>query len=364
MKKLRIAQIAPLWYKIPPEKYGGIELIVYNLTEELVRRGHKVTLFASGDSETSAKLFSVCPRSLKRDGVEWTNLKYNLLNLSEAFSRQEQFDIMHSHMDLYDLYFTPFLKTPVVSTMHNRLMIDKIMINGRMQDKGVERLNIYRHFHNHNIVTISNAQKKLSRVKMNFVGTVYNGIDIKQFKYNSKGSDHFIWIGRASADKGMENAVLFAKKAKVKLVLAGRVESENEKIFFNQKIKPHIDGKMIKFIGEISVKQKSDFFGNAKALLYLMKWDEPFGLVMAEALACGTPVIAFDRGSASEIIEHGKTGYVVNSIGEVGKAVNNINKINRQDCRLSVEKKFNIAKMADGYEEIYSKLIFNQTGKR
>ncbi len=142
MKKIRIAQIAPLWYKIPPEKYGGIELIVSSLTEELVRRGHKVTLFASGDSETSANLFSVCPRGLKKDGVEWTNLKHNLLNLSEAFSRQEQFDIIHSHVDLYDLYFTPFLKTPMVSTMHNRLMIDKIMINGKLQYKGTVRLSI------------------------------------------------------------------------------------------------------------------------------------------------------------------------------------------------------------------------------
>ncbi len=357
MKKLRIAQIAPLWYKIPPEKYGGIELIVYNLTEGLVKRGHKVTLFASGDSKTSARLFSVYPRYLRKDGIEWVNQKYTLLNLSEAFKREDEFDIIHSHVDLYDLFFTPFVKKPVVSTMHNRLMIDKVRIGKQIKYKGKERIDIYRHFRRHNIITISKAQKKLSDVKMNFVGTVYNGIDIRKLKYNSKGSDHFIWIGRMHKDKGVENAIKAAEKSKMKLVLAGRVKHEAEKKYFKERIKPHIDGKKIKFEGEITVKQKAEFFGRAKALLYPIEWDEPFGLVMTEAMACGTPVIAFARGSVPEIVEDGKTGFVVKSINGIVKAMREIDKIDRKECRRLVERKFSIDKMVESYEKIYRRLI-------
>ncbi len=358
MKKLKIAQIAPLWYKIPPEKYGGIELIVHSLTEGLVERGHKVTLFASGDSKTSAKLVSVYPRHLRKDNIKWTDQEYTLLNLSEVFKRQDEFDVIHSHVDLYDLYFTPFIKKPFISTMHNRLMIDKIKIGKQIKYKQKQkmRIDIYRHFHNHGIVTISNAQKKLSQAKMNFIGTVYNGVDIKKLTYNSEGSDYFIWIGRMHKDKGVENAIKAAKKLGMKLLLAGRVKHGAEKEYFEEKIKPHIDGKKIKFIGEITVKQKSEFFGKAKALLCPIEWDEPFGLVMTEAMACGTPVIAYDRGSVSEIVKEGKTGYVVKSINGMIKAMKEIDKIDRRECRRLVEEKFSIDGMVDNYEKIYYKL--------
>ena len=359
MKKLKIAIIAPLWYKIPPEKYGGTEIIVHNLTEELVTRGHKVTLFASGDSKTSAKLFSVCSQHLKKNGVEWTDYKYTLLNLSEAFRRQNEFDIIHSHVDLYDLYFTPFLKKPLVSTAHGCLAARKIKDGKRIICRGKEKMDIYRHFHCHNIITISNAQQKLSEAKMNFAGTVYNGIDTKRFKYNSKGSDSFIWIGRMHEEKGVGNVIKAAKRAGVKLILGGRVVNYAEKKYFREKIKPHIDGKKIKFIGEVALRQKSKFFGNAKAFLNPIEWDEPFGLVMTEAMACGTPVIAYKRGSVPEIVKNGKTGYVVDdcSIGGMVKAIKKIDLIKREDCRKAIEDKFSTEKMVDGYEKIYWKTM-------
>jgi len=358
MRKLRIAQIAPLWYKIPPEKYGGTELVVYNLTEELVRRGHKVTLFASGDSRTSAKLASVYPHYLKKDGIEWTDQKYTLLNLAEAFKRQDQFDIIHSHIDLYDLYFAHLLNTPVISTMHNRLMIDKIKVGSVMKDKreDVDRINIYQHFRKHNIITVSKSQIKLSFVKMNFLGTVYNGLDLENYKYNSKGSDYFIWAGRMHRDKGAGNVVRMARKLGIKLRMAGRVKSDSEKKYFKEEIKPFLNDS-VRYIGEISTRQKSGFFGNARALLYPIEWDEPFGLVMTEAMACGTPVIAYDRGSVSEIIENGKTGYVAKNISGFSDSIRNIGKINRKTCRLVVEKKFSTKSMAEGYEDIYYKIL-------
>lgn len=357
-KKLRIAQIAPLWYKIPPEKYGGIELVIHNLTEELVKRGHDVTLFASGDSQTSARLFSVCPSNLRKNGVEWTDQKYTLLNLCEALKKQDEFDIIHSHVDLYDLFFSPFVKTPFISTMHNRIMIDLMNKKRKIDEHSLRRVEIYRSFPRHKIVSISDSQARLADAKVNFVGRVYNGIDLEEFDFNSRGSDHFIWIGRMHKQKGVENAISAAKKAKVKLVLAGRVQKDTrEKIYFDEKIKPRLDGENIKFIGEISRKQKSEFFGGAKALLYPIEWDEPFGLVMAEAMACGTPVIAFDRGSARELVKDGKTGFVVKDIGGLKAAIKKIDSIDRRECRKHVENNFTIGKMADGYEEIYYKSL-------
>jgi len=345
-KKLKIAQIAPLWFPIPPEKYGGTEWIVYNLCEGLKKLGHQVTLFASGDSKVPCKLIPAHPRSLIKQGISWQDKTYNILNLSEAFKRASNFDIIHTHIDLWELYFPQLVKTPTLHTIHNPLYSG---------NKKNSRLFIFKHFKNNNYVAISKAQKKLSRVKLNFVDVIYNGIRIKEFKFNPKPKEHFIWCARIDKYKGIENAIQIAKKARIKLVLAGRLDPGQEN-YFKKKIKPHL-GKQIKYIGEYSREQKSDFFGSAKALIYPILWHEPFGLNMAEAQACGTPVIAFKMGSVPEVVKDKKTGFVVKNIKEAVKAVKKIDQIKRQDCRKWVEEKFTQEVMVKNYEKLYYKLI-------
>lgn len=354
MRKLRIAQIAPLWVSVPPKKYGGIELVVHNLTEELVRRGHDVTLFASGDSNTSAKLASVYPRALLRDKIPWRDVSYDMLNLKEAFNRADQFDIMHSHVDLWDQFFISFVKTPVVSTMHNN------MFNLR---ENAGRIFTYKHFNKNKFISISLKQQKNDATGLNFIANVYNGLDSEKYKLKLFPPDKFIWIARIDEAKGVYNAILAANRLGASLDIAGRVDEAKED-FFKAKVKPYLN-KKIRYIGEIGQKQKNNFFGNAKALLYPIEWEEPFGLVMIEAMACGTPVIAFDRGSVREIVEDGKTGFIVKPRDRSGKinifglveAMEKADKIDRAYCRKRFEERFTTKKMADGYEEIYYKIL-------
>lgn len=348
MKKLKIAQVAPLWFSIPPKKYGGIEWIVYLLCEGLTKRGHKVTLFASGNSRVPCKLVKTYPRSLIDIGIPWHNPAFNIMNLTEAFKRAKEFDIIHTHIDLWECFFSPLTKTVSLHTIHNPLYTTK----DPQKDYRIFILNRYR---NQNFVAISQAQKKLSAVKLNFVAVIYNGINIGDFKFNPKPKDHFIWCARVDKYKGIENAIAIAKKAKIKLILAGRVDP-TQRDYFKRKIKPHL-GKQITFIGEYSQKEKSDFFGNAKALLYPIEWHEPFGLNMIESMACGTPVIAFKMGSVPEVVKDGKTGFVVRNIKEAIEAVKKIDQIKRENCRKWVEEQFSAEMMVSNYEKLYFKLL-------
>ncbi len=346
MKKLRIAQVAPLWFPIPPEKYGGTEWIVYHLCVGLKKRGHQVTLFASGDSRVSCRLVSVYPKSLIKAGISWRDQTYNILTLSETFKRANQFDIIHTHIDLWETYFPQLVKTPVIHTIHNPLYSSA---------KIDSRLFILEHFKKNNYVAISTAQRQLSRVKLNFVATIYNGVDLNDFKFSPKGGDTFVWAARIDKYKGIENAITVAKRAGVKLLLAGRLDPAQVD-YFKKVIKPQLNHQICYF-GEYSRYQKSWFFGRAKALLYLIEWHEPFGLIMAESMACGTPVIAFNRGSVPEIVKDKKTGFIVKDIDEAVEAVKKINQINRAECRKWVEKNFTIEKMVENYEKVYYKII-------
>jgi len=355
-KKLKIAQIAPLWTKVPPEKYGGIELIVYLLTEELIKRGHKLTLFASEDSKTSGKLVSVYGKHLFAQKVAMTDQKPNLLNISEAIRRSGEFDILHSHLDVYDQFFVPFSKSPVVSTLHNTIEGNK---------KNITRFPIFNHYKHHNFISLSYSQRVQAPKGMNFVGNVYNGIQIENFSYNASPKDHFIWVGRFSPIKGAHEAIKAAKKAGVKLKLAsGKCHTPIEERYFETKVKPYVDGKQIDFVGEISRKEKSDFFGSAKGLLNPILWPEPFGLVMAESMACGTPVIAFDNGAAPEVVKDKKTGFIVKNIEQMIKAIGKIEKIKRADCRKRAEENFTVEKMVDNYEKIYYKMVNDFRSKK
>ena len=360
-KKLKIAQVAPLWFSIPPEKYGGIERIVHSLTEELVKRGHQVTLFASGDSKTKAKLVSVTPKSLIKTGYSWQDPFWNLENLSTAFKMAEKFDLIHCHLDLWALPFQDLTKVPVLHTLHNQLYKASITREGKRKPT---RLEIFeKHKKETLAVFISRAERKNSAIKFPKNWIVYNGIDLSQFKFNPKPKDHFIWIARIDPFKGIENAILAAEIAGVKLLLAGRLDPFRKE-YFKTKIKPHLSRK-IKYMGELSGEELFDFYSSAKGCLYPIEWEEPFGLIMVEAMACGTPVIAFERGSVPEVIKDKKTGYVVPPLNKKGErnieglveAIKKIDKIKREDCRKWVEEKFNYQRMVTDYEKIYYEIL-------
>lgn len=351
-KKLKIAQIAPLWFPIPPKKYGGTERIIHYLTEGLVKRGHQVTLFASGNSKTRAKLISVTKKGLRARGIPWFDYTWTGLNTSIAFERAKEFDIIHCHWGFFASFFENFVKTPLLYTFHN------------IPRAGDHRWQILKYYQKKmRVVFISRSERKKAQVKFKKNWLVYNGVDVSQFKFNPKGASKLIWIGRVSPEKGIENAIRVAEIMKAELLLAGPVQ-EMKKDYFKQKIKPHLSRK-IKYIGELSQKELSSFYGKAKAFLYPIEWEEPFGLCMAEAQACGTPVIAFNRGSVKEVIKDKKTGFVVpfkdkrgrKNIKGLVRALKKIDQIKREDCRKWVEKNFTIEKMVAGYEKIYYEIL-------
>jgi glycosyltransferase involved in cell wall biosynthesis len=354
-RKLRIAQVAPLWFTIPPQKYGGIERIVAMLCDGLVERGHEVILFAAPGSRTKAKLVSVFPKPLIEAGVPWSNPIWNLRNLSKAFeeANAEKFDIVHAHLDLWTLFFQNLTKVPVLHTMHNPLY--RTNADATKDD----RLRLFgEEAKRTNIAFISESAMKQAMVafpKKN-ARVVYNGIDLTHFEFTTKSGDHFAWIARVNKHKGIENAIAAAEKLGAKLLLAGRIDP-TQVSYFETEIKPRLNEK-IQYVGELTEEQLSDFYGSAKALLYPIEWEEPFGLVVAEAMACGTPVIAYRRGSMPELIEDGKTGFVIESnVEALVSAMKKIGAIERSMVRKQVEKRFGKEIMVENYEKVYFELI-------
>ena len=351
-KKLRIAQIAPLWFPVPPKKYGGIERVVAFLTDELVKRGHDVTLFAAPGSKTSGKLVSVYPKPLIADGISWSNPFWNLENLASAYrdGKRGKFDIIHSHLDVWTLFFKELADIPTVITLHNALYETKLDMN---EDT---RIRIFAEKRKDtNVAFISKAMQRTASVKFPHSQVIYNGIDVDSFKFNPRGGDHFVWASRMDKYKGVENAIAIAERTGVKLLLAGRLDSA-QKDYFKLRIKPHLNRK-IQYVGELTGKELSDFFGSAKAFLYPIEWEEPFGLVVAEAMACGTPVISYRRGSMPELIKHGKTGFLADNLSEIADAMKKIDSIDRSYVRDHVTANFRKELMADRYEQLYYKLL-------
>ena len=355
-KKLKIAQVSPLWYPVPPIGYGGTEFVVSVLTEELIKRGHKVTLFASGDSKTKANLVSVSQKNIHSLKVPWEASGHNILNLIQAFSQEKDFDILHTHIDRYDLLFRAKSKSPTVATLHNLIWPTGAKKSGKWHNlKAVSE--IYARFPDLPYIAISNSYQNVCPIKINFVKTIYHGLMLNKFKFNQKPDNYFVWLGRITKAKGLDIAVRLARKMKFKLLIAGVIRSESDRAFFEKDVKPFFSNK-IKFKGELkSESEKSAFLGKAKALLYPLMWEEPFGIVMVESQACGTPVIAFDRGSAKEVIANNKTGFVVKNEQAMIKAINNIERISRSACRQWVKDNFSAEKMAQEHEKLYYQLI-------
>ncbi len=345
--KMKIAQIAPFEESIPPKKYGGTERIVYHLTEGLIKKGHNVTLFATGDSKTSAKLLPIFPRALRsiKIGQDFKAREaYKLIGLAKVIEilLKENFDIIHNHLGWRLLPFIKILKTKVVTTLHGPL------------DIGYQRF-IYQKFPSSYYISISKNQRQ-PLPKLNFVGNVYNGIDIESFPFKEKSGNYLAFLGRMSPEKGPLEAIKIAKKTKMKLIMAAKIDLV-DKEYFSKEIEPLIDNRMIKFIGEVGHKKKVQLLQNAKALLAPINWREPFGLFLIESMACGTPVIAFKHGSVPEVIEDKKTGFIVKNVNDAVESLKKIGQINRRDCRQWVEKNFTSEKMTNGYEEIYDKML-------
>ncbi|HEX2677571.1 MAG TPA: glycosyltransferase family 4 protein, partial [Polyangiales bacterium] len=303
---MKIAQIAPLAESVPPKLYGGTERVVSYLTEELVRAGHEVTLFASGDSATAARLIPCAPRALRLDPRVKDPLPHLVLMLETVRQHAHEFDVLHFHTDHLHLpLFRPFARK-TVTTLHGRLDIADLQP-------------LYREFSEMPLVSISQSQRRPLGAA-NWVGTVYHGLSKEVCEFNpSPRGDYFAFLGRVSPEKGLERAIEIARSAGVRLCIAAKVDAADER-YYRQRIIP-LFGDLIEYVGEVDEKGKSEFLGNARALLFPIDWPEPFGLAMIEAMSCGTPVIAWPHGSVPEIVEHGVTGYVINSIDDAVSAV-------------------------------------------
>ena len=338
---MRIAQVAPLYESVPPRYYGGTERVVSWLTEKLLSLGHQVTLFASGDSVTNAQLVAGSKKALRLDAECVDPLAHHVLMVEEVFSHARDFDIIHFHTDY--LHFSRSRREAVscLTTLHGRLDLPDLVP-------------LYKEFRDVPLVSISAAQREpLSWV--NWVGTVPHGMPANSLSLNSENGKYLAFLGRVSPEKGIDRAIEIAIRSDRKLKIAAKIDRADRE-YYEAKIKPLLAHPLIEFIGEIGHLEKQAFLGNAAALLFPINWPEPFGLVMIESLACGTPVIAYPSGSVPEIIPHGVGGYLVRSIKEAVEAVKRIDEINRAECRSHFELNFTDDIMAANYLKIYQKL--------
>ena len=339
---MRIAQVAPLYESVPPHLYGGTERIVSYLTEELVRQGHDVTLFASGDSVTGATLVSPCERSLRLSPDCMDPFAYHAILYDEVLSRRDEFDILHFHTDYFHFPFSKNLDLPVVTTVHGRLDIPDL-------------LPLYRHFREMPVVSISLAQRE-PLDEVNWVGNVSHGLPPDLHLPGNRPGDYLAFLGRISPEKRPDRAIRIAVRSGMKLKIAAKIDKVDRE-YFDSQIKPLLKRPGIEFIGEISETEKSSFLGDARAYLFPIDWPEPFGLTMIEAMACGTPTIAFNCGSVPEVIEDGVTGFIVESEEEAVRALGRLHLLKRETCRQAFERKFTVCRMAADYLTIYRSLI-------
>ncbi|HEX7226231.1 MAG TPA: glycosyltransferase family 4 protein, partial [Candidatus Binatia bacterium] len=326
---------------VPPKLYGGTERIVAYLVEELARRGHQVTLFAAGDSTVNVSLWAGVPKSLRLSGLDHLGAVFHLPMLSDVYDQAARFDIIHSHVDCLSFPLAQFSQVPTVSTMHGRLDLKEL-------------LPVYRYYKDQPVISISHDQRR-PLPEMNWVGTVYHGLPRNLLKFRSEPGKYLAFLGRLSPEKRPDLAIEIARRSGVPLKIAAKIDRADRE-YFETVVKPLLSSPGVEFIGEINEAQKQEFLGGALALLFPVDWPEPFGLVMIEALACGTPVIARPCGSVPEVLRHGISGFIESSIDDLVQAVHNVRDIPRRACRDEFERRFTAEVMADNYEQVYYQL--------
>lgn len=342
---LRIAQVAPLVEAVPPKAYGGTERVVSWLTEELVAAGHDVTLFAAADSVTSARLEPCAPAGLRLSGVT-DHTASHLVMLDRVMRMAHMFDIIHFHIDLLQFPHARAFGGRCLTTLHGRLDLP-------------DSRPVYEHFSDMPLVSISNSQRKGMPASSNWLATIPHGLPQNAYAFSPERGAYLAFLGRISPEKGVDRAIAIAKGVGMPLKIAAKVDSADKR-YFEESIKPLLGDPLVEFIGEVDDRQKGEFLGKAAALLFPIAWPEPFGLVMIEAMACGTPVIAWNHGSVPEVIEHGRSGYIVNDVAGSIAAVEMIERISRRDVRRCFEARFTSRSMAHAHVGAYCKLLLRQ----
>jgi glycosyltransferase involved in cell wall biosynthesis len=337
----RVAILSPVAWRTPPRKYGAWETVASNITEGLVARGWDVTLFASGDSVTNARLHAVVDRGYEEDSDADPKVA-EYLHISEAFEHADEFDLIHSHYDFMALTYTRLVKTPVLTTIHG-FSSPRIMA-------------VYEKYGRGYFVSISDSDRAPG---LNYLATVYNGINLSLYPFQTSAGEDLIFLGRIHPDKGVHLAIETAHRSSRRLIIAGIIQDES---YFKAQVEPHINDRDICYIGPVGVAEKNELFARACALLHLNTIPERFGLVLAEANAAGVPVIAMDLGSCREVIQHGRTGFLVNGVDEALNALKRLSEIDRSACRERVQRCFSIETMVAAYERVYS-IIFEREAK-
>jgi len=339
---VRIAQIAPLFESVPPRLYGGTERVVSHLTERLVELGHEVTLFASGDSLTSARLISACPSALRLNPKCTDPLPHHIVELDQVIRRSDEFDVLHFHTDYCHFPVSKSLRLPSLTTLHGRLDIPDLQP-------------LYRCFADVPLVSISKSQRR-PLPAANWIGNVYHGLPTGLYEPRFESGDYLAFLGRISPEKRPDRAIKIALQSGMKIKIAAKVDRVDEN-YFESTVKPMLNDPSIEFVGEIGDHEKSDFLGKAYAYLFPIDWPEPFGLTMIEAMACGTPTIAFRCGSVPEIITDKVTGFLVDDLASAVACVDRIPEIDRRTCRAVFEQKFSVERMTSDYVTLYRRFV-------
>ena len=334
---MHIAMLSPIAWRTPPRHYGPWESVASLLTEGLVARGHDVVLFATADSQTSGTLHAVCPRGYEEDRSLIPKV-WECLHISELFEHADAYDMIHNHFDFLPLTYTGLTATPVVTTIHG------------FSSPGI--LPVYKKYNGKAFyVSISDADRSPD---LDYIKTIHHGIDIQQFDFQPAPDDYLLFFGRIHPDKGTREALDIARACRKKLILAGIIQNQ---AYYDRFVAPHIDNDQVVYIGSAGPAERNRLLGNARALLHPIQFNEPFGLSVIESMACGTPVIAFSKGSMPELIENGKSGFLVNNVDEAIEAVARIEDIDRADCRRRVERHFTIDRMIDEYMQVYETIL-------
>ena len=333
---MKVAILAPVAWRTPPRHYGPWEQVASNIAEGLVKLGVEVSLFATGDSITTGKLYSICNTGYEEDRNQDAKV-LECLHISNLMERAGEFDIIHNNFDFLPLTYSGLIKTPIITTIHGFSSLRIIPVYKKYNSTG--------HY-----VSISNSDRS---PELDYLATVYNGLNVDQFEFNDTPDNYLLYFGRIHHDKGTAEAIEIAQKCKRKLLIAGLVQDEN---YYNERVKPHL-GPDVEYIGNAEPGKRNTLLRNAYALLHPINFNEPFGMSVAEAMLCGTPVIAFNKGSMPELINHEKTGFLVDNIDEAVEAINQVKNINRRDCREWSESQFSCDKMVGDYLKLYRYIL-------